>query len=90
MIDKHEKAKIVKAITLLQKEDCRKEEALEILYGLVGLDYAASRHTEKAVSGAPPGRSRPGRALAAGNIKAAPKTLDLFNMPIDGAPDVRQ
>jgi len=57
-MDKHEKAQIVRAITLLQKKDCRKEEALEILHGLVGLDYATSRQPEKDVSGSQPGRSR--------------------------------
>ena len=42
-MDKNEKALLVKAITLLQKDNCRNEEALEILYGLVGLVYPGPR-----------------------------------------------
>lgn len=42
-MDKHEKAQVVKAITLLQAGRCRHEEAMEILYGLVGLVYPSTR-----------------------------------------------
>ena len=40
-MDKHEKAQLVKAITHLQREG--HDEALEILYGLVGLVYPGPR-----------------------------------------------
>lgn len=42
-MDKHEKAQIVKAITLLNAGECRRNEALEILYGLAGLVYPGPR-----------------------------------------------
>lgn len=45
-MDKHEKAKIVKAITLLNGGKCRLDEALEILYALAGLVYPGPRPPE--------------------------------------------